>query len=147
MRHASVTVDGRPVAEIGAGLLLLVGVSRGDDAAVAGRMARKAAELRVFSGADGNFDASLIDRGGEALVVSQFTLLADVRKGRRPSFLDAASPEQAAPLVDAFANALRSLGVRVATGVFGASMQVTLLNDGPVTIVIDGADLERPRRG
>jgi D-tyrosyl-tRNA(Tyr) deacylase len=146
VRHASVEVDGTKIAEIGAGLLLLVGVTSDDDDAVAARMAQKCAEMRIFSDDAGKFDASLIDTGGEALVVSQFTLLADVRKGRRPSFLDAADPAHAAPLVDAFVAALRGAGVRVATGVFGASMQVTLLNDGPVTIIVDSRDLERPRR-
>ena len=143
--HASVTVDGevvgaipyRDIGQVSAGLLLLVGVAEGDDDATARRMATKCAEMRIFAGDDGRFDRSLIDIGGEALVVSQFTLLADVRKGRRPSFIAAAAPEIASPICDAFAAALRELGIRVATGVFGAKMQVELVNDGPVTIVVD----------
>ena len=133
------------VGSIGPGLLLFVGATHSDDAADASRLATKCAELRIFSDADGKFNLSLIDTGGEALVVSQFTLLADVRRGRRPGFTDAAPPEIAAPLVDAFAEALRVRGMRVATGRFGAKMLVTLENDGPVTIVIDSADLDRPR--
>ena len=144
--RASVTVDGEIVGAIGPGLLLLVGAADGDDDAIARRLARKCAELRIFPGDDGRFDRSLLDTGGEALVVSQFTLLADVRKGRRPSFPPAASPEIAAPLCDAFVEALRALNIPVATGRFGAMMQVELVNDGPVTIILDTADLDRPRR-
>jgi len=149
--RASVSVDGETIAAIGPGLLLLVGAAEGDDDGVARRLARKCAELRIFvgDGADGRggrFDRSLLETGGEALVVSQFTLLADVRKGRRPSFIAAAAPEIAAPLCEAFADALRALGVRVATGRFGAMMRVELVNDGPVTIVLDSGDLDRPRR-
>ena len=134
------------VAQIGPGLLLLVGIASGDNADDTVRLARKCAECRIFADEEGRFNRSLLDVGGEALVVSQFTLLADVRKGRRPSFVAAAPPELAAPLVESFASELRALGVHVASGVFGASMQVRLINDGPVTIVIDSADLERPRR-
>jgi D-tyrosyl-tRNA(Tyr) deacylase len=144
--RASVTVDGEAVNAIGRGLLLLVGAAEGDDEATARRLAQKCAELRIFPGDNGRFDRSLLQIGGEALVVSQFTLLADVRKGRRPSFVAAAAPEIAEPLCDAFADGLRALGVRVATGRFGAMMQVELVNDGPVTIVVDSADLDRPRR-
>jgi D-tyrosyl-tRNA(Tyr) deacylase len=144
--RASVTVDGAVIASIGPGLLALVGVAEGDDGAGAERMAHKCAEMRIFA-ADGKFDRSLIDINGEALVVSQFTLLADTRKGRRPSFIAAAPPEVAAPMVDAFAAALRTLGVRVAEGRFGAKMEVELVNEGPVTIVLDSDDLDRPRRG
>src|SRR3990172_1505272 len=145
--RASVTVEGEIVGAIGPGLLLLVGAADGDDDAIARRLAQKCAELRIFPGDDGRFDRSLLDTGGEALVVSQFTLLADVRKGRRPSFTPAAPPEIAAPLCDAFAEALRALNVPVSTGRFGAMMQVELVNDGPVTIILDTADLDRPRRG
>ena len=145
--RASVRADGETIGAIDAGLLLLVGVAEGDDAETAGRLARKCAELRIFRGDDGRFDRSLLDIDGSALVVSQFTLLADVRKGRRPSFLAAAPPESAAPIVEAFAETLRGLGVRVATGRFGAMMEVGLVNDGPVTVVVDSADLERPRHG
>ena len=143
---ASVAVDGETVASIGPGLLLLVGIADGDDEAEARRIAGKCAEMRIFSD-DGRFNLSLIDTGGEALVVSQFTLLADVRRGRRPSFDTAARPETAEPLVAAFAEELRRLGVETQTGRFGAKMSVDLVNDGPVTIVIGSADLDRPRRG
>lgn len=102
--------------------------------------------MRIFADDAGHFALSLLDTGGGALVVSQFTLLADVRKGRRPSFVAAASPEVAGPLVDAFSVALRSRGVTVATGRFGAKMLVELVNDGPVTIVVDSGELDRPRR-
>lgn len=145
--RASVRVDGKATGAIDAGLLLLVGVAEGDDAETARRLARKCAEMRIFRGDEGRFDRSLLDIDGEALVVSQFTLLANVRKGRRPSFLAAAPPESAAPIVEAFAETLRGLGVRVATGRFGAMMEVELVNDGPVTVVVDSADLERPRHG
>ncbi len=144
---ASVTVDGESVGAIGRGLLLLVGVAAGDDAALAQRLAAKCAEMRVFSDDAGTFDQSLLDAHGEALVVSQFTLLADTRRGRRPSFTDAAAPDIAAPIVDAFVAALRALGVSVATGRFGAKMAVSLVNDGPVTILIDSDELDRSRRG
>ncbi|MBF6600560.1 MAG: D-tyrosyl-tRNA(Tyr) deacylase [Dehalococcoidia bacterium] len=144
--RASVDVDGETVAAIGRGLLILAGVADGDDEPVIRRLAAKCAEMRLFPDADGRFAHSLVDLAGEALVVSQFTLLADVRRGRRPSFSGAASPGVAAPLVDAFAQALRALGVRVACGRFGAHMSVSLENDGPVTIVVDSAELDRPRR-
>lgn len=143
---ASVTVDETSVASIGGGLLLLVGVGDGDDTAVAQRLAQKCAEMRIFSDDEGKFNRSLIDVRGEALVVSQFTLLADVRKGRRPSFTGAALPEIAEPVVEAFAESLRALGIATQTGRFGAQMDVELVNDGPVTIVVDSAELERPRR-
>jgi len=144
--RASVRVDGEAIGAIDAGLLLLVGVAEGDDAETARRLALKCAELRIFRD-EGRFDHSLLDERGAALVISQFTLLADVRKGRRPSFTGAAQAEIAAPIVDAFAETLRELGVRVATGRFGAMMEVELVNDGPVTLILDSADLERPRRG
>jgi D-tyrosyl-tRNA(Tyr) deacylase len=144
--RASVRVDGESVGAIERGVLILVGVAHNDDESEARRIARKCAEMRVFPDDAGRFDRSLIDVAGAALVVPQFTLLADIRKGRRPSFTEAAPPELAAPLVEAFANELRSLGVEVATGRFGASMQVELVNDGPVTIVVDSDDLDRPRR-
>jgi D-tyrosyl-tRNA(Tyr) deacylase len=143
---ASVTVDDAVVGEIGVGLLLLVGVASGDDADTARRVANKVAEMRIFADGAGRFDRSLLDTGGAALVVSQFTLLADVRKGRRPSFTAAAAPELAAPLIDAFCAALSARGIAVATGMFGAKMSVALVNDGPVTIIVDADDLDRPRR-
>lgn len=130
--RASVT----PGGEIGPGLCVLLGVARGDTTADAERLAGKVARLRIFE-RDGRFDASLLDTGGAALVVSQFTLLADTAKGNRPSFTDAAPPAEAEPTYEAFCAALRGLGVEVATGVFGARMAVELVNDGPVTIVLD----------
>jgi D-tyrosyl-tRNA(Tyr) deacylase len=126
-----------PGGEIGPGLLVLLGIAASDDAAGADRLAGKVARLRIFEGEDGKFDRSLLDTGGAALVVSQFTLIADTRKGNRPSFADAARPEHAEPLYEQFAAALGALGVQVATGVFGAHMEVELVNDGPVTIVLE----------
>jgi D-aminoacyl-tRNA deacylase len=125
-----------PGGEIGAGLCVLLGVARGDTAADAERLAGKAARLRIFQNDEGKFDRSLLDTGGAALVVSQFTLLADTTKGNRPSFSDAAPPEEAEPLYEAFCVALAELGVEAATGVFGVRMEVELVNDGPVTIVL-----------
>jgi len=127
----------RPGGAIGSGLLALVGVAETDTETEADRLAGRVARLRVFEGADGKFDRSLLDSGGSALVVSQFTLVADTRKGNRPSFSAAARPEQAEPLYERFCAALRELGVPVETGVFGARMEVELVNDGPVTIVLD----------
>jgi len=144
--EASVAVDGETVASIGRGLLVLIGIAVGDGEAEARRLAQKCAELRIFSDDEGRFNLSLLEIGGEALVVSQFTLLADVRRGRRPSFDEAARPEAAEPLVDAFAEALSAAGVRVQTGRFGARMSVSLVNEGPVTIVVDSRDTERPQR-
>jgi D-tyrosyl-tRNA(Tyr) deacylase len=129
---ASVT----PGGSIGAGLCILLGVAEEDDEAVAVRLAGKIARLRIFQNGEGKFDKSLLDTGGAALVVSQFTLLADTGKGNRPSFSGAARPEVAEPLYERFAQALRDLGVEVATGVFGVRMKVDLVNDGPVTIVL-----------
>jgi D-tyrosyl-tRNA(Tyr) deacylase len=145
--HASVCVDGETVGTIGPGLLLLVGIADGDDEAEARRIAGKCAEMRIFPDDEGRFNLSLLETGGEALVVSQFTLLADVRRGRRPSFDAAARPEVAEPLVEAFAEELRRLGVGTRTGRFGAKMAVELVNDGPVTVVVDSVELDRPRRG
>jgi len=145
--RASVRVDGETIASIEGGLLLLVGIAPGDDAAAVSRMAQKCAELRILPDDEGRFNRSLLDIGGDALVVSQFTLLADTRRGRRPSFVDAAPPEVAESLVSAFADALRRLGLDVVEGRFGAKMAVELVNDGPVTIVLDSADFDRPRGG
>jgi D-tyrosyl-tRNA(Tyr) deacylase len=131
-----VLVGGEVRSEIGAGLCVLVGVARGDDAAAAERLAGRVARLRIFENEEGRFDRSVVDVGGAALVVSQFTLLADTAKGNRPSFTDAAQPDEAEPLYERFCEALRALGPRVETGVFGARMQVELVNDGPVTIVL-----------
>jgi D-aminoacyl-tRNA deacylase len=127
-----------PGGEIGPGLCVLLGVARGDTVADVVRLAGKVARLRIFENDEGKFDRSLLDTGGAALVVSQFTLIADTTKGNRPSFAGAAPPEQAEPLYEAFCAALRELGVEVATGVFGARMAAELVNDGPVTIVLGG---------
>jgi len=145
--RASVSVHGETVGAIQHGLLLLVGVAQGDTEDDARRLGQKCAEMRIFSDEAGRFNRSLLDTGGEALVVSQFTLLADTRRGRRPSFVAAALPALAEELVDAFSAALRDAAVPVQTGRFGAKMHVALVNDGPVTIILDSADLDRPRRG
>ena len=140
-------MEGETVGAIGGGLVVLLGVARGDVADDAERLARKTAELRIFPDAVGRFDLSLLDVGGEALIVSQFTLMADTRRGRRPDFMSAAPPEEAEPLVERYAAALAQMGVPVASGRFGAHMLVEICNDGPVTILLDTADLDRPRRG
>ncbi len=133
-----VTVDGTVTGEIAAGFVALVGVTHSDSAADAEKLARKTANLRVFSDAAGKMNLSLLDIDGGALVVSQFTLYADARKGRRPSYINAAQPEIAEPLVQVFADCLSQAGVKqVEQGVFGAMMQVQIHNDGPVTIMLD----------
>jgi len=147
VNHAVVLVDGEVVGQIGGGFLILLGVREGDAEADAKYLAQKIAHLRVFSDAEGKFNLSLLDTGGEALVVSQFTLYADTRKGRRPSFAHAARPEMAEPLIERFVELLKAEGVPVQTGRFQAMMQVRLENDGPVTIWLDSEDLHRPRRG
>jgi D-aminoacyl-tRNA deacylase len=134
---ARVVVSGSTAGAIGAGLCVLLGVARDDTADEADRLAAKVARLRIFENEDGRFDRSLLDADGAALVVSQFTLIADTAKGNRPSFSGAAPPEQAEPLYEVFCAALRDLGIEVETGVFGARMAVELTNDGPVTIVLD----------
>ena len=144
--RAAVRVDGEVVGRIGPGLLALVGVAAGDDPETVDKVAVKVAGLRIFADADGRFNESVAEIGGAVLVVSQFTLISDVRKGRRPSFTGAARPEQAEPLVERFAQQLEATGRPVARGVFGAMMEVELINDGPFTIVIDSTDLDRPRR-
>jgi len=133
--RARVFVEGEAVAEIGAGLCVLVGVAEEDGEGDAIRLADKVAHLRIFENEHGKFDLSLLDTGGDALVVSQFTLIADTAKGNRPSFSRAAPPERAQPLYEAFCDALEAEGVDVSRGVFAARMEVELLNDGPVTIV------------
>lgn len=130
-------VDGEAVGEVGAGLCVLLGISREDGDDDATRLAGRVARLRIFENEDGKFDRSLLDEGGAALVVSQFTLIADTAKGNRPSFSGAAPPEQAKPIYERFCRTLREQGVEVATGRFGARMAVELVNDGPVTIVLD----------
>jgi D-tyrosyl-tRNA(Tyr) deacylase len=135
--EAQVTVDGTVTGEIGAGLVVLLGIEREDDQGEAGRLARKVARLRIFEDESGKFVHSLVDTAGSALVVSQFTLIADTRKGNRPSFAHAAPAEQAEPLYEEFCTALAAEGVPVERGVFGAQMAVALVNAGPVTIVLD----------
>ena len=137
--RAAVLVDGATVGRIGPGLVVFVGVGHDDEPATADAFADKVADLRIFRDADGKTNRSLIDVGGEALVISQFTLYADTRKGRRPSFLDAAPPDLGTALYERFADALAGRGVRVARGVFGAEMVVELDNDGPMTIWLDSA--------
>ena len=136
--EARVVVGSEVAGEIGAGVCVLLGVAREDDETTADRLAEKVARLRIFENEEGKFDRSILDTGGSALVVSQFTLIADTAKGNRPSFTNAAPPEDAERLYEAFCSALRNLGVRVETGSFGARMRVELTNDGPVTIVLDG---------
>jgi D-tyrosyl-tRNA(Tyr) deacylase len=135
--RASVRVSGGTVGEIGPGMCVLLGVARSDGEAQAGRLAAKIARLRIFEDEEGRFDRSLLDTDGAALVVSQFTLLADTSKGNRPSFTESAPPEVAEPLYERFCDELRVLGVSVEQGVFGARMEVDLVNDGPVTVVLD----------
>lgn len=143
---AAVEVEGVTVGAIEAGLLILLGVGAGDTTDEAQLLAAKTVDLRIFADAEGKFNRSLRDVGGAALVVSQFTLYADTRKGRRPSFTAAAPPAIAATLVEAYAAAIRTEGIPVATGVFGAMMRVSLVNEGPVTIILDTEVLQQPRR-
>ena len=135
--EARVRVEGGILSEIAEGLCVLVGVAAGDSAETAVRLAGKVARLRIFPDDEGRFDRSLLDVGGAALVISQFTLIADTAKGNRPSFAEAARPEEAEPLHERFCDELAELGVSVGRGVFGAKMAVELVNDGPVTIVLD----------
>lgn len=144
--EAEVRVGGEVVGRIGRGLLVLLGVTHSDDAAVAKKLAEKVAGLRIFEDADGKMNLALADVGGEVLCVSQFTLYGEVRRGRRPSFDEAARPEQALPLWEAFCDGIAQVGIRCARGQFGAEMEVSLVNDGPVTLVIDSRELEQPRR-
>ena len=137
VREASVSVAGDVVAACGPGLVVLLGIAVGDEQEDGNRLARKVARLRVFENADGRFDLSLRDVAGAALVVSQFTLIADTSRGNRPSFTDAAPPEVAEPLYERFCEALESEGVAVGRGIFGARMDVSLVNEGPVTIVLE----------
>jgi D-aminoacyl-tRNA deacylase len=134
---ARVLVGGDTVGEIGAGLCVLLGIAETDDVDTAGRLAHKVAHLRIFENEEGKFDRSLLETHGSALVVSQFTLIADTAKGNRPSFSHAARPEQAEPLYEAFCGALEDERIDVARGLFGARMSVELVNDGPVTVVLE----------
>lgn len=134
-----VSVEGRTLGEIGAGMVILLGAGHGDGQADADRMADKITNLRIFADAEGKTNLSLLDVGGEALVISQFTLYADCRKGRRPSFTGALAPERADELIRGVASHLAAMGLRVAQGSFGAKMAVSLVNDGPVTILLDSS--------
>jgi len=135
-----VRIAGNITSSIGAGLVVLVGVGHDDSEAVADAMASKAVDLRIFRDKEGKTNLSLIDIAGEMLAVSQFTLFADTRKGRRPSFMDAAPPELGSALYERFCEAIQRRGVKVARGVFGAEMEVELINDGPMTVWLDSAD-------
>ena len=137
VKTSKVTVKGQTVAEIAHGLVILLGIGQGDTEEQARFLAGKIASLRIFEDAEGKFNRSILEAGGAAIVVSQFTLYADIRKGRRPSFTEAAAPDVAAPLVDRFASDLRELGVPTQSGVFGAHMLVGIENDGPVTIWLE----------
>ena len=137
VRQGSVTIAGKRVAEIGAGMVILLGVGPQDTEIQAEALARKIAMLRIFSDAEDKMNLSLLDTKGEAIVVSQFTLYANTRKGNRPSFVEAAPPEIASPLVERFAGLLRAQGVPTQTGEFGADMLVEIANDGPVTILLE----------
>jgi D-aminoacyl-tRNA deacylase len=141
--QASVTVDGKTIGAIRRGFLVLLGVTHSDSQVEAGWLARKISGLRIFEDEAGKMNLGLADVGGAVLVVSQFTLYGDARKGRRPSFVDAARPEQAEPLVDFFMQQVNALGLPVQSGQFRASMEVALVNDGPVTLWLDTADLMR----
>ena len=142
--RAEVRVEGRPVASIGRGLLVFVGVEKGDTRADVAHFAAKTSELRIFADDAGRMNLDVAAAGGEVLVVSQFTLAGSTRRGRRPSFDRAAPPEAARALYEAFVESLRARGLRVATGVFQAMMDVELVNDGPVTILIDPRAAEAP---
>ena len=134
---ASVSVDGEVVGRVAGGLCVLVGVTDGDDGATSAKLADKLWKLRIFSDAEGKMNLALADTGGEVLIISQFTLYGDARKGNRPSFVGAARPELAEPLIDLVSERLRHHGARVATGVFGADMAVEISNDGPVTLILE----------
>jgi D-aminoacyl-tRNA deacylase len=142
---ASVTVDGEIAGKIDRGLVVLLGVGADDEQNDAILLAEKIVNMRIFSDHEGRFNLSVLDINGELLAISQFTLYADIRRGRRPSFSNAARPEIAAPLVNSFIEALRGHGLLVASGVFGAHMVVDLQNDGPVTLIIDSAAFKQPR--
>jgi D-tyrosyl-tRNA(Tyr) deacylase len=144
---ASVTIEDEAIGSIGPGLVVLIGITSTDDVADAEYLANKIANLRIFSDDEGRFNHSALDLGAELLVVSQFTLYADTRKGRRPSFTDAAPPEQADSLFATTVEIFRSTGLKVETGRFQADMLVNIANDGPVTIFIDSAERKQPRRG
>lgn len=135
--QASVSIDDQLISEIGKGLLILLGIGQEDDGSQMEWLAKKVVEMRIFEDKEGKMNESLLDIAGEILLVSQFTLFADCRKGRRPGFSDAANPEKADLMYEKFAEILSSYGIPVKTGKFGAHMQVSLLNDGPVTIILE----------
>ena len=136
--RASVMIDGEKVGDIGAGLVVLLGITHDDTLERAQWLAEKVAGLRIFNDADGKMNRDLGEVGGAMLIVSQFTLYGDCKKGKRPSFIDAAPPAIAIPLYEAFINGVKALGIPVATGRFGADMKVELVNDGPVTLIVEG---------
>ena len=144
--RASVTVDGQRVSAIESGMLVLLAIREGDDEQTARKLAEKVAGLRIFEDAAGQMNLDAVTVGGAVLCVSQFTLYGDVRRGRRPSFDRAARPEIATPLYERFCNAIEAHGLACQRGVFGAEMQVELINDGPVTLIVDSEELELPRR-
>ena len=146
VNSASVSIDGEVVSRIGAGLVVLAAVGRDDTDADADYIVEKTVHLRIFPDAEGRFDRSVVDTGGSLLVVSQFTLYGDVRRGRRPSFTDAAPPAEAEERFAALVERFRATGVPVETGQFQAMMDVALVNDGPVTLILDSSDRHRPRR-
>ena len=145
--QGSVAVDAKTVGKINQGLVILLGVSRVDSTPDADYLAEKIVHLRIFEDEGGKMNHSLLDVNGQLLAVSQFTLLANTRKGRRPSFIEAAAPEQAIPLYEHFISRVEHFGIHVEKGKFGASMQVDIINDGPVTIVMDSSDRHQSRRG
>ena len=145
--QASVAVEGQTVGSIGPGLVVFLGIGQGDSEADAAYLVEKIANLRIFADSEGKFNLSALDTGGEVLLISQFTLYAETRKGRRPSFTGAAPPEEARPMTEKVEDMFRERGFQVATGVFQAMMQVSLVNEGPVTIFIDSEDRKRPRAG
>ena len=145
--QASVSVDGGVVASIGPGLVVFLGIGRGDAEADAAYLAEKIANLRIFADAEDRFNLSALETQSEVLLVSQFTLYADTRKGRRPSFVDAAAPSDAEPLFERAVALMREQGLNVKTGRFQQHMKVQLVNDGPVTVMVDSQDRQRPRRG
>jgi D-aminoacyl-tRNA deacylase len=144
--RASVRVNGEVRGSIGQGFLVLLGVGDGDDEAIATSIARKVATLRVFEDGAGKMNVGLAESGGAVLCISQFTLYGDVRRGNRPSFTEAAPPERARELYELFCSAIRAMGIPCEEGVFRAHMEVELVNDGPVTLMIDSEELRRPRR-
>lgn len=135
--HSSVSVDGLEISSIGKGLLILLGIEKEDTIEIADALCKKIANLRIFEDAQGKMNLSILDIKGEALVISQFTLMADTKKGNRPSFIDAAPPETAQPLVEIFCKKMGGYGVSVRQGIFGAHMLIDLVNDGPVTILLE----------